>query len=300
VIGSGSVFDISRGCVDDGPGLRTVVFLQGCNLGCPWCHNPEGLSREPLIGRDDARCIRCGRCFDACHRDWSIDEPDAWRAGCVVCGRCVHACPSGARRLVGHEITPADLVREVLEDRDFFDGTGGGVTFSGGEPLLQADFLFDCADRLAREGVHVAVETAGLWSPRLIPRLVAAADLILFDLKHVDTARLERATGRGECGHILGNLSSLLEDDGVNIELRVTLVPGFNADPDDLVAFAKWLVDRRRVPPVRLQGFHRLAVAKTQLYGVPYAFSDVEPVSDRELAAAARLLEDHGVSVMEV
>jgi pyruvate-formate lyase-activating enzyme len=176
--------------------------------------------------------------------------------------------------------------------------TIGGLA-PGGEPLLQADFLFDCADRLGREGVHVAVETAGLWSPRLIPGLVAAADLILFDLKHVDTGRLERATGK-ECGRILGNLTSLLEDAGVNLELRVTLVPGFNADPDDLVALAKWLVDRRRVPPVRLQGFHWLASSKTRLYAVSYAFADVEPVSDRELAAAARLLEDHGVSVMAV
>jgi pyruvate formate lyase activating enzyme len=294
---SGCVFDISRCCVDDGPGLRTVVFLKGCNLGCPWCHNPEGLSREPWIGHDVARCIHCGRCVEACSRSWSIDEPDTWRPGCVAGGQCVQACPSGARRLVGREITPEDLVRQLLEDRDFFDGTGGGVTFSGGEPLLQADFLFDCADRLGREGVHVAVETAGLWSSRLIPGLVAAADLILFDLKHVDTARLEHATGT-ECGRILGNLTRLLEDAGANLELRVTLVPGFNADPDDLVALAQWLVDRRRVPPVRLQGFHRLASSKTRLYAVPYAFADVEPVSDGELAAAARLLEDHGVSVI--
>lgn len=294
---SGRVFDISRGCVDDGPGLRTVVFLKGCSLGCPWCHNPEGLSPRPQVGYDETRCIHCGRCAEACPRSWSLEEPDAWRAGCLACGRCVDACPSGARRLVGRGYEPAELVRQVLEDRDFFAGTGGGVTFSGGEPLLQAEFLFACAERLSAEGVHVAVETAGLWPGRLLPALVDKVDLILFDLKHCEPDKLRETLGC-DCTVVLENLDALLQRE-VELELRLTLVPGFNAAAEDLLALARWLRGRRRIPPVRLQSFHRLAAAKARLYDASYPFADVPPISRCEIAAAAELLQDHAVPVME-
>ena len=162
---TGRVFDISRGCVDDGPGYRTVVFLKGCNLDCPWCHNPEGKSFDAQIAFDASRCIGCSACREACPRTWQNRQ--TWRDGCTACGRCAEACPSGARRLVGRTLTVDELVAEVAVDGDFFKGTGGGVTFSGGEPLAQPEFLFACSEAFRRKGLHVAVETSGSWPENL-------------------------------------------------------------------------------------------------------------------------------------
>lgn len=290
----GSVFDVSRACVDDGPGLRTVVFLKGCHLGCPWCHNFEGQSTDVVIGLDPSRCIGCGACAEACPRYWSIDEPDAWRRGCLGCGACVAACPSGARRRSGRDVSAAQLVAELLVDRDFFEGTAGGVTFSGGEPLVQAELLFDCAARLRAEGVHVAVETAGFWPQRLAARLAASVDLVLFDLKHADPAALARVTGR-DGRVILTNLQALLAS-GVTVELRVTLVPGFNDGVADLSRLAALVGELgARLGPVRLLPFARLAAGKQVIYGVPYPYRHVLPPTDAALDAAVALLGQLGV-----
>lgn len=292
----GRIFDVSKGCVHDGPGLRTVVFLKGCALGCTWCHNPEGRAHGAGIAFDTARCIRCGRCVEACPQNpgaWSLDEPDAWRERCDACGRCVEVCPSGARRLVGREVTVEELVSEVAVDADFFAGTGGGVTFSGGEPMLQADFVLECAAGLAAENIHVAVETAGLWPSRHVPLLAERADLVLFDLKHGDPDTLRRRLGVDAIS-ILENLEALLARD-VEIELRVTLVPGFNTGEEDLGAIARFLRGMPRVPEVALQPFHRLAAGKAGLYGASYAYAGVAPPSEAELEKAARMLEGEGV-----
>jgi pyruvate formate lyase activating enzyme len=159
----GIVFDISKGCVEDGPGLRTVVFLKGCRLDCPWCHNPEGKSFEPRIAFHGASCIGCGLCRKACPRTWPTSPPDAWRSGCSACGRCAAACPSKARRLVGTAMEPRELAPLVTDDIDFLQGTGGGITFSGGEPLAQPRFLMAAARVLRKRGLHLAVETSGYF-----------------------------------------------------------------------------------------------------------------------------------------
>ena len=292
---TGIVFDISRGCVDDGPGLRTVVFLKGCSLGCPWCHNPEGIARAPEIALDQNRCIRCGQCAQTCSRSWSPNRPDEWRDGCVACGDCVRTCPSGARRLVGSQMSAATLAEVLLEDLDFFIGTGGGVTFSGGEPLLQSEFLFACARRLRSAGVHVAVETAGLWPRRLVPELVDAVDLVLFDLKHADTDRLRDVMGH-DCRLLLQNLTALLATD-VAIEVRITMVPGFNDSDEDLEALAGWLGKQTRVPPVRLQCFHTMATAKAGHFASEYSFAATRPLRPDAIAAATNILESQLVPV---
>ncbi len=266
VSNTGVVFDVSRGCVDDGPGLRTVVFLKGCQLGCPWCQNPEGLSAKPEIGFDIDRCLGCNRCAEACGPGGALQRlGDRWREACKACGRCAEACPSGARRLFGRRLSPEELCAELLEDRDFFQGTGGGVTFSGGEPLLQADWLFACAQLLRTEGVHVAVETAGMWPMRLAPRLTSNVDLVLFDLKHVDLAKLRTTMGR-DCSKLLDNLTALLRSD-VAMQLRLTLVPGFNACREDLSAIADWLEQQPRLPQIHKLHHHRLADAKRSRLG---------------------------------
>ncbi|MBK8998062.1 MAG: glycyl-radical enzyme activating protein [Myxococcales bacterium] len=295
---TGRVFDISKGCVHDGPGLRTVVFLKGCSLGCPWCHNLEGTSRAPEIAHAPAECIRCGRCVDACPRNpgaWRLDGAEAWRDGCDACGRCVEVCPPAARRTAGRDLSVDELLREVGGDADFFQGTGGGVTFSGGEPLLQAEFLFECAARLSARNVHVAVETAGLFPRRHVATLAERVDLVLFDLKHGDPEAIRRATGV-DARPIHENLQALAASD-VEVELRVTLVPGFNTGHEDLVATARFLSEKTGVRTLKLQPFHRLAVGKAELYGTRYPYADAAPTSDVELEAAAAVFRAHGLLV---
>lgn len=291
----GRIFDISRGCVDDGPGLRTVVFLKGCPLGCPWCHNPEGKSFKPLIAWDAVRCIGCKKCREACPRDWDFEIPGAWREGCTACGRCAEVCPSGARRVVGKDMDAGEVVKDVLRDEDFFRGTGGGVTFSGGEPFFQPEFLEECLIALKSKGIHTAVETSGFWDRSKLS-LAQKFDLVLFDLKHVDSGKFRKATAKDNLP-ILENLS-VLSSSSVPVEIRITIVPDFNEKEEDIRAMARFLKGFKRIPPVRLQPFHRLAKAKADVFGLSYPYSAYEPVSGETLKFAASLFKEEGIEAI--
>ncbi len=252
----GRVFDVSRACVDDGPGLRTVVFFKGCRLCCPWCHNPEGRSFEQQLARD----------------------------------------AEGASRVVGRDVTAAALAEEVAVDMDFFAGTGGGVSFSGGEPMAQPAFALACAAALGAQGVHLALETSGQWPADLADDVGRAFDLVLLDLKHVDPEKLRRRCG-GDAGLALENLRLLLESPA-RVQLRLTLVPGFNNSRQDLCRIAEVVRKQRPAPPVSLLPFHRLARAKERLLGHVYPCAHLEPTSPGELAAARDLLAAERVEVL--
>jgi pyruvate formate lyase activating enzyme len=291
---TGRVFDISRGCVDDGPGYRTVVFLKGCALGCPWCHNPEGKSFDVEIACDASRCIGCQACLKQCPRTWPKKTGAAWRTNCIACGRCVAVCPTGARRLAGRTFAVDELVATVVEDADFFRGTGGGVTFSGGEPLAQAEFLFACAERLRRQGVHVALETSGFWPVELANTVAEAFDLILLDLKHANSEKFFQATGQDNCA-ILKNLETMLAL-APAVEIRLTLIPGFNDSVADLAAIAKFLRSLPGQTRVTLLPFHRLAASKERTFNCKYEYADTQPMDRSQLAAITEILGEQGIS----
>lgn len=290
----GHVFDISRACVDDGPGLRTVIFMKGCALDCPWCHNPEGKSFKAVIAFDGSRCIACGRCMETCSRSWP--DPNQWRDGCTACGACAESCPSGARRMAGREYTEGELVEEATKDADFYAGTGGGVTFSGGEPMLSAEFVFACAEKLQARDIHCALETAGHWPEKLAGDIKRHFNLVLFDLKHVRKGKFKRIVGRDN-SLVLKNLKRL-DALGIPMELRLTVVPGFNDGAEDLKEIIAWLDTLATKPPIRLQPFHRLATAKENLYGKAYPYADVEPLPASRLDEAADLLKSSGFNVI--
>ena len=223
--------------MDDGPGLRTVIFLQGCPLACPWCHNPEG--RSPTGGQ-------------------RVDLP--W------------------------------LLDQALADQDFHAGTGGGVTFSGGEPMAQPQFLLACARELKRREVHVALETAGFWDSEYVAALAKLFDLVLFDLKHTDGERFREATGQPP-DQVLSNLRALHEA-GLNLELRLTLIPGFNDARSDLREIAAWLRKHDIGAPITVQPFHRMAAAKQERWGKNYPYANVPPVTRQQVEQAEKVLRE--------
>ena len=257
----GTVFDIQRFSLHDGPGVRTTVFLKGCPLACAWCHNPEGISPRPEVLVTEARCLRCGACAAACPETDAAGETAAplHPERCARCGACVAACPGGARRLAGRETTAAAVVAELERDRVFHEESGGGATFSGGEPLLQFDFLVELLAGCRAAGIHTALDTCG-HAPR--EHVLAAgrlADLVLYDLKCVDGARHRAATG-ADNADLLANLRALAAA-GTALWLRVPLVAGFNDDDGDARATAA-LAAELGVRRVSLLPYHGLGTHK--------------------------------------
>jgi pyruvate formate lyase activating enzyme len=220
------VFRIRRFSLDDGPGIRTVAFFKGCPLECAWCHNPEGKAPEAQLLIQDSRCIQCGECERVCPREAS--QP------CSVCGRCFEACPPGARSLCGVHHPVQELVQILLKDRMFFGSSNGGVTFSGGEPTLHMEYVADVAKCLQESGVHVALETCGHFSWEAFrTRLLPFVDLVLYDLKLLNSAEHLQYTGVGN-EIILENLLRLRREKGLRITMRTPLIPGITDTPANL------------------------------------------------------------------
>jgi len=265
--GSAIVFDVQRFSVYDGPGIRSVAFFEGCTLACKWCQNREAIRAAPELGYDEQRCLDgCARCIGLCPQD-AIRERREGRvdlARCDACGNCVEECPSEAQRTIGRARTAAELLEELLRDRLFYESSGGGVTFSGGEPVLQAPFLQRLLPLAKREGLHVAIETCGAYPFALLEPLLESIDLLLFDVKVADAERHRSLTGKTN-HQVFENLALLLER-GANVEVRMPVVPG-RSDDEESVAEAADLLARFGVRHPRLLPYNHLCEAKLPRLG---------------------------------
>lgn len=293
---TGLVLRIERFAVHDGPGIRTTVFLKGCPLRCWWCHSPESQSveAEPVVVAE--RCIRCGTCVDICAHGAIVETEagvDLLREACEVCGECVAACPTGAREIAGRAMTVDALVGEVEKDQVFFRRSGGGVTFSGGEPLMQAGFLGEALAECRARRIHTAVETSG-FAPASAIEVAATADLVLYDLKLVDEERHRRYTGVSN-RPILENLVRLAGRHRA-VRVRVPLVPSVNDDAGHLEALGRFVASVG-VSDLDLLPYHTAGVAKYNRLGREYALSDVSPPTPDALNAARSILEGCGLAV---
>ncbi len=258
----GMIFDLQEFAVHDGPGIRVVVFLKGCPLRCEWCHNPEGqLFQSQLVVSVDA-CHNCGRCAAVCRFGAA---PFNWEK-CTACGQCVSACLSGLRRICGSRVSSQELVERLMGYKDFLERCGGGVTFSGGEPLAQSDFLIEVLDQL--ELLHTAVETSGYAPTPVFRDVLSRVDLVLFDLKHSDPKIHKQFTGVDNA-LILENLR-VLKDSGKCFIARIPLIPGVNDDIENMRAIADLLADSPGLQRVEFLRYHTTAGAKYKMIGREY------------------------------
>lgn len=295
---SGFVFDINKFSLHDGPGIRTTVFLKGCSLHCWWCHNPE--SQHPyaeLLLRPEL-CIRCGACVTECPQGAIQRNGTGFitdRALCERCGTCIGACMADAREMVGREMTVEQVMDEVLRDVPFYDESGGGVTFSGGEPLLQGEFLLDLLRACKAHDLHTAVDTCGFASAATLDRMRLYVDLFLYDLKVMDDQRHREVTGASN-KLILANLRRL-SDHGHAIIVRVPVVPGINDDEDNLRQIGALLSGLPGIRRVDLLAYHKLGMDKYERQGRTNPMPETEPPSEEHMATLKHLLESYGLEV---
>ena len=283
------VFDIQRASYVDGPGLRTTVFLKGCNLRCRWCHNPESQDERPVLLCYPTRCTHCGVCAAHCPAHAVSADGATNPALCVACGKCALYCLNDARKLCGRPMSAEEALAAVLPDRPYYDATGGGVTVSGGECLLHIDFL-EAFLRLCHEnGLRTAVDTAGNVPFSAFERILPHADLFLYDVKCVTEETHVAGTGASN-RLILDNLRRLLKTRADSIIIRVPVVPGFNDNEEEIGKIAAFFRAHGRPAKIELLPYHRLGENKNAALGRE-GFT-AEPPSKELMARLNALFDD--------
>ncbi len=295
---TGTIFDIKKFAIHDGPGLRTTVFFKGCPLECWACHNPEGKEgRIDLFVREE-RCTFCGDCLDVCEPGsisiaGELFEVD--RSTCTSCGKCVEVCLPGALAIAGRTVTVAEVLEEIERDVVFYDQSGGGVTFSGGEPLSQPDFLLDLMRECKERDISVAVDTSGQAPLDLVKTVAKFADLFLYDLKLLDARRHEEFTGSTN-EVILANLAWLAEN-GPPVVVRVPLFAGINDDGENISALGRFAAGISNGISIDLLPYHRAGIDKYSRLGHAYRMADAMPPSEETTISVVQALREYGLKV---
>jgi pyruvate formate lyase activating enzyme len=293
----GYIFDIKKFSINDGPGLRTTVFFQGCPLSCPWCHNPEGRSTKPVLMYRANRCALCGECVKVCNRNaiHINGRVITDRELCDTCGRCVTACYSDARELSGYRVSVDEIMTQIERDRPFYEQSGGGVTFSGGEPLLQPRFLKKLLLACREAGISTAVDTSGYCTWNDLESILNLTDLFLYDLKLMDDTRHRAIVGVSN-RVILDNLKKLNRA-GCSLYIRFPLIPSINDDEDNLRQMAAFLSDLEGIKGVELMGYHEIGLAKYEALDLNYTLKNIHPPSKEQTQEAASSLSYLGLQV---
>lgn len=283
IIQKGFVFDIKKFAVDDGPGIRTTIFLKGCPMRCWWCHNPEGQTSAPELMYRQKKCIRCSECVKGCPNQvlsLGTKKLSINRKICSLCGECAKKCPSEALAIVGKETSVEEVMREIDKDSAFYEESGGGITVSGGEPLLQIDFTDVILSECKKRNMHTAIDTCGYAPRKAIEKIKDKVDLFLYDLKIMNDAKHRRYTGKSN-RQILENFKTLVEN-GNDLLVRFPVIPGINDDKDNVKKTVDFILSHG-IKRICLLPYHRAGIEKYRSLGRRYSLSSVKTPSERKL-----------------
>lgn len=294
---SATTINIQKFSVHDGPGIRTTVFLKGCPLKCWWCHNPESQNKNHEIIYFEERCTRCGVCVKRCEEN-AIEIKDNVviidKNKCNLCGKCSDFCPSNAREYVGKEFTVRELMKEVIKDEVFYDESGGGVTFSGGEPLIYVEFLKEALQFCKDRGIHTTLDTCGYVKWESFERIVDKVDLFLYDIKMMNDEKHKKYTGVGN-KLILENLNRLSER-GCNIFVRMPIIAGVNDDDENINESVCYL-SKLNIIQVNLLPYHKMGMDKYKRLKMQYKLSGTEKPSDEKMNEIVKKFRKVGIKV---
>lgn len=278
-----NIFDIQRFCIQDGPGIRTTVFMKGCSLRCPWCHNPEGILAPPqLLFRMD-KCTQCGLCAAVCPQKVHVFREGRHvinREACIACGKCTENCAARALELAGKNLSSDEILRCILRDKLFYVKEGG-VTFSGGEPLLQTESLCEILSLCRENGIHTAVETALDVPQKYVQRVMELADLMICDLKSANPGKLAEIT-RGDPQLVYTNLRKVLDQRAETAWVRTPVIPGFNDNEEDMIQLGRFLRGYS-VARVELLPYHDYGRSKYLALGRSYACETLKAPTNAEM-----------------
>jgi len=293
---TGTVFNIQKFSLHDGPGIRTIVFLKGCYLACKWCSNPESQQPEPEIFYYERNCIHCARCVAACpvgaidgKRPGLID-----RAACTLCGACAKACPAGAMVQSGKTMTVVEVMDELRKDEPHYRRSGGGITLSGGEALAQPEFTTALLQACKARGWHTAMESTGITSLPVLQQIIPLVDLVLLDIKTFYSARHEEFTGQPNTV-VLRNALAIGEL-AKEIAIRVPVIPGFNDDEQSIRAIASFVTHIKNVARLHLLPYHNFGKNKYTLLGKKYGMIDIQPPADALMLKFKEIVESEGIA----
>jgi len=291
------IFDIKRYAINDGPGIRVVIFFKGCNLHCAWCHNPESISAKVEKMYTPVKCIKCGTCVDACPEnaisltpDGIITDPEL----CKMCGKCAEVCPTKAIEMSGKVMSISEIMDIIEKERIFFDQSGGGVTFSGGEPLVHTKMLIELLDECGKRGIHRSVDTAGSVSTVIILEVAKRTDLFLYDLKMMDTHLHKKWINAGN-ERILNNLEKLAKT-GANIIIRIPLIGGVNDTDENIELTARFISGLAgEKKDVHLLPYHKIAQNKYMKLGKSDDFEILQEPGKDTLSKAIAKFAEYGI-----
>ena len=296
------ILHTQRLSTEDGPGIRTTVFFKGCPLNCLWCHNPESISYKPQMHWMESRCIGCGICLDACPHGCLVKTKSGIardRSRCASCGKCARECPAGAQEMLGKMVGQEELLKELLKDRVYYDKSGGGVTLSGGEPLIQTEFCAGLLNKLKNNAVSTAIDTCGMCSTASLDKVLPFVDLILFDLKEIHPEKHISYTGHDN-RRILENIVHVRDyiraNRGVRLWVRTPLIPGATAEADTIARIGRFIHSTLETEIERweLCAFNNLCRDKYRRLDMEWTYAATPLMSKSEMAEFEKIARASG------